>query len=295
VTILLVLLALAAVVGVLVHGALVAPASLRLTLIDVPVEDLPREFDEYRIAILTDLHHGPQQPRTRARRAVDYANSQSPDLAVLLGDYGTSEPFFQGNSRRAYRAMFDVLGPVLRELRAPDGIVAVLGNHDFYAGAAATAEWLRSLGATVLRNETIELRRGDAVLRIAGIDDLVAGRVSRGTVEALVRGDVPTIVLSHHPDGVAYCAHPSVRLVLSGHTHGGQVVLPGFGAPVTRSRVATRRAPAGWVPNEFAPLFVSRGIGLQVPIRFRCPPEVVVATLRRVTPAPGDARRVTRD
>jgi predicted MPP superfamily phosphohydrolase len=281
VTLSLFVIALVLAIGVLAYSALVAPANLRLTLVDVLIDDLPPEFDEYRIAILTDLHHGPQQPRARAKRAVDYANSQAPDLTVLLGDYGTSERALKGNSRRAYQAMFDVLGAELRRLRAPDGIIAVLGNHDFYAGADDTAAWLRSLGARVLRNEVIELRRGDAVLRIAGIDDLVAGRVSRGTVETLVRGEVPTIVLSHHPDAVAYCAHPSVRLVLSGHTHGGQIVLPWIGAPVTRAHVTTRRAPAGWVPNEFAPLFVSRGIGVQIPIRFRCPPEVVVVALRR--------------
>ena len=266
------------------YAVMVAPATLLLTRFDVPIADLPASFDGYRIAVLTDFHHGPQQPVERARRAVAYANSQGPHLVVLLGDYGTSEGAMKGISRDLYQQMFAVLGPALRELRARDGILAVLGNHDFYADAQHTSAWLESLGVRVLRNASIEIGGGDggdgSALRFVGIDDLVSGRVSADTIHALTHGDQPTIVLSHHPDVVRYCTQPSVRLVLAGHTHGGQVVFPFVGALVTRSTICTRLHPAGWVPNVFAPLFVSRGIGVQVPLRFRCSPEVVVLTLR---------------
>ena len=190
----------------------------------------------------------------------------------------------KGISRDLYQQMFAVLGPALRELRARDGILAVLGNHDFYADAQHTSAWLESLGVRVLRNASIEIGGGDGgnggALRFVGLDDLVSGRVSADTIHALTHGDQPTVVLSHHPDVVRYCTQPSVRLVLAGHTHGGQVVFPFVGALVTRSTICTRLHPAGWVPNVFAPLFVSRGIGVQVPLRFRCSPEVVVLTLR---------------
>lgn len=266
------------------YAVMVAPATLLLTRFDVPIADLPASFDGYRIAVLTDFHHGPQQPVERARRAVAYANSQGPHLVVLLGDYGTSEGGMKGISRDLYQQMFAVLGPALRELRARDGILAVLGNHDFYADAQHTSAWLESLGVRVLRNASIEIGGGDGgnggALRFVGIDDLVSGRVSADTIHALTHGDQPTLVLSHHPDVVRYCTQPSVRLVLAGHTHGGQVVLPFVGALVTHSTICTRLHPAGWVPNVFAPLFVSRGIGVQVPLRFRCAPEVVVLTLR---------------
>ena len=94
--------------------------------------------------------------------------------------------------------------------------------------------------------------------------------------------DAPTVVLSHVPDGVLEL-DPSRRvdLVLSGHTHGGQFVVPGWGAPVTFSKVATRRCPAGWVPNDRAPLYVSRGVGVQMPGRINAPPEVSIVELRR--------------
>lgn len=262
------------------YAVMVAPATLLLTRFDVPIADLPASFDGYRIAVLTDFHHGPQQPIERARRAVAYANSQGPHLVVLLGDYGTSEGAMKGISRDLYQQMFAVLGPALRELRARDGILAVLGNHDFYAGAQHTSAWLESLGVRVLRNASIEIAGDNGALRLVGLDDLVSGRVSADTIHALTHGDQPTVVLSHHPDVVRYCTQPSVRLVLAGHTHGGQVVLPFVGALVTRSTICTRLHPAGWVPNVFAPLFVSRGIGVQVPLRFRCAPEVVVLTLR---------------
>ena len=262
------------------QAMIVAPAALQLTVIDATIADLPPAFDGFRVAILTDFHHGPQQPVRRASRAVAFANSQSPHLVVLLGDYGTSEWAMPKTSRRWYRRSFAALGPVIRELRAREGVLAVVGNHDHYAGADETHAWLTSLGVRVLRNESIELASPTGPLRIVGLDDFTEGSVDDARLTALLAGDAPTIVLSHHPDGVRLCAHPSVRLVLAGHTHGGQVVLPWIGAPVTRSAVCTRHHPAGWVPNAYAPLFVSRGIGVQIPVRWSAPPEVVVVTLR---------------
>lgn len=262
------------------HAIAVAPGDLRLSLHDVEIPDLPASFDGYRIAILTDFHHGPQQPRARAERAVAFANSQAPHLTVLLGDYGTSEGRVPGWSRQYYRRVFAELGPVLTGLRASDGVLAVIGNHDHYADADETAAWLSSLGVRVLRGERHELASDGAALHIIGIQDLWEGEVSTASVAALVDGATPSIILSHHPDAVQHCAHPGVRLVLSGHTHGGQVVLPWLGALVTRSDFCTRHHPAGWVPNPHAPLFVSRGVGAQIPLRFGAPPEVVVLTLR---------------
>lgn len=263
--------------------AVANPDALRLTVIEVSIAGLPHAFDGYRIAVLSDLHYGPQQPLSRMRRAVAFANSQAPHLTVLLGDYATSEWATPELSLRWYRRSFAALAPVLRQLRASDGIVAVIGNHDYYASADETVEWLHSLGARVLRNAALELPSPDGPLRLVGFDDVEEGDVTAEQAAALLAGDTPTLVLSHHPDGVRQCGEPSVRLVVSGHTHGGQVVLPWIGALVTRSEVCTRAHPAGWVPNPWAPLFVSRGVGCQVPVRIGAPPEVVVLTLR---PAP---------
>ena len=262
------------------HVIAFAPGDLRLTLHDVAIPDLPPAFEGYRLGILTDFHHGPQQPLERAERAVAFANSQAPDLVVLLGDYGTSEGMMPGLSRRYYQRTYAELGPALQKLRARDGVVAVIGNHDHYASADETASWLGALGVRVMRGERLELAVDGQALHVVGIPDLWEGEVSTASVAALVDHQTPTIILSHHPDAVQHCAHPGVHLVLSGHTHGGQVVLPWIGALVTRSEVCTRQHPAGWVPNPHARRFVSRGIGTQIPLRFGAPPEVVVLTLR---------------
>jgi len=273
-------LALALVCVVAWRVVVVNPDALQLTVLEVPVAALPSAFDGYRIALLADLHYGPQQPLARMRRAVAFANSQAPHLTVLLGDYATSEWATPELSLRWYRRSFAALAPVLRQLRATDGVVAVVGNHDYYASADETVAWLQSIGARVLRNEAMVLASPRGSLRIVGLDDVEEGEVDPAQVAALLAGDTPTLVLSHHPDGVRHCRAPSVRLVVSGHTHGGQVVLPGIGALVTRSEVCTRTHPAGWVPNPWAPLFVSRGVGCQVPVRIGAPPEVVILTLR---------------
>ncbi|MCC6769672.1 MAG: metallophosphoesterase [Gemmatimonadaceae bacterium] len=268
------------------HALLVAPGDVQLTKHEVPIPGLPPAFDGYRIAVLADFHHGPQQPAHRARRAVALANAQSPHIAVLLGDYGTSEWAARDLSLRWYHRTFEVLGPILRTLRAPDGVLAVIGNHDYYASGDETHDWLESLGVRALRNAAIDVPSPDGPVRFVGLDDLEEGIVDADIVADLVRGDSPTIVLSHHPDGVRFCRHPSVRLVLSGHTHGGQVVLPWLGAPITRSEVCTRLQPAGWVANPYAPLFVSRGIGSQIPVRVGSTPEVVILTLRTLEHEP---------
>jgi uncharacterized protein len=264
---------------VVFHAVHQAPAAMQLSVLHCALDGLPAAFDGMRIAILTDLHHGPQQPLARAIRAVSLANSQRPDLVVLLGDYGTSGRRSHTWSRQLYHHMFDELATALVRLRASDGVLAILGNHDYYADAAGTAAWLRSLRFDVLVNASHDIVREGQLLRFVGLDDLAEGHVSRDQVTGLAGDASCVIALSHQPDGVGLCTSPAIRLVLSGHSHGGQVVIPLIGAPITRSAVCTRRHPAGWVPNRVTRLFVSRGIGVQIPVRLFCPPEVVVLVL----------------
>ena len=261
----------------------VAPYRLETTHLRAPVRALPPELEGYRIAVLSDLHHWPGIARGHVRRAVQLALAAEPDVIVLLGDYSVSfETWGRGLSAWLYDRAMAQLTPLLRPLRAPDGVLAILGNHDHYAGAERVARWLPSTGARLLRNEGIVVRRGGATLVIGGVDDWFEGTVDACGGCRGLPADAPTIVLSHVPDGIlALSPSRRVDLVLAGHTHGGQFVIPGIGAPVTFSRIATRRHPAGWVPNARAPLFVSRGIGVQLPGRFNAPPEVVIVELRR--------------
>jgi predicted MPP superfamily phosphohydrolase len=262
-------------------SALVAPYRLRLTRVTAPIAGLPESLHGYRIAVLADLHHWPWVARGHQWRAVRLANDTTPDLVVLLGDFSVSfERRWRGVSAWLYERALAQLAPPLRTLAARDGVLAVLGNHDYYAGIERTIAWLPTIGARLLRNTGTVVRRGDARLVVGGVDDWFEGTVDPWGGCRDLPDDAPTVVLSHVPDGVLEL-DPARRvdLVLSGHTHGGQFVLPGWGAPVTFSAVATRRHPGGWVPNPRAPLYVSNGVGVQLPGRLFATPEVVLVEL----------------
>ncbi|MFL5574600.1 MAG: metallophosphoesterase [Gemmatimonadaceae bacterium] len=266
-----------------VHATVVEPYDLRLTRVDVPVADLPSALDGYTIAVLSDLHCGPAAPPAYVARAIALARSTSPDLVALVGDYAVSIRRTPRLNERWYGAAMRALDAPLRSLCPPDGVLAVLGNHDHYFDADAVARWLGALGARVLVNDSVAVRRGDATLVIGGVDDAREGYVDPDGGCAGQPADAPTIVLAHNPDAVlALGAGRRIDLVVSGHTHGGQVVLPVIGAISTHALVCTRHAASGWVPNDRAPLFVSRGVGVQHPPRIGCPPEVVVLKLRAV-------------
>ena len=273
---------LAALVAVVLYASLVAPYALRLTRVDVPVAGLPPEFDGYTIAVLSDLHCGPAAPARYVARAIALARDAGPDLVALVGDYAVSTRRTPRLNARFYRRAMRALDAPFRSLAAPDGTLAVLGNHDHYHDAGEVARWLTSLGVRVLVNESVTVRRGGATLVVGGVDDYREGRVDPAGGCAGAPADAPTVVLAHNPDSVlALTARRRVDLVLSGHTHGGQVVLPVVGALSTHARICTRHAASGWVPNDRAPLYVSRGVGVQHPPRVGCPPEVLAVTLRR--------------
>jgi uncharacterized protein len=249
----------------------------------IGIRDLPTSLDGYTVVGMSDFHHAPGSDLSWLRHAVSSANAQAPDAIVLLGDYGESFKRTPAESRRWYRASMLEMTPELSRLRARDGVFAVLGNHDYYGGAGSVVEWLEQMGVVVLVNQCHRLTRGYATVRIAGLDDLREGTID-GSAGCDVDEDVPTVVLSHNPDGILRLA-PRLRadVVLAGHTHGGQVVLPGVGALVRMARTCGRTTASGWVPNARAPLYVTRGLGEQrpLPMRLNCPPELLVLQLRR--------------
>jgi predicted MPP superfamily phosphohydrolase len=264
------------------YAVFVAPRQLRVTTIDVPVPGLGPELDGYTVGVLSDLHQAAIPGLVHTRRATQLVQRVAPDLVALLGDFGVSFKHAYAASRRYYHREMRTMGPLIRALSAPDGVVAVLGNHDYYYNGPAVRAWLAELGVRVLVNEALVVRRGGSQLVVAGLDDVREGRPDpRAACDGVPPG-TPLVVLSHNPDGVLKLA-PSVRpaLVLSGHTHGGQVVIPFYGAPLRLARVTTRKAASGWIPNPYAPLFVTTGVGSQIPLRFGSVPEVVIVRLRR--------------
>ena len=150
---------------VIAHAVVTAPIALRLTRIDVPIDGLSPGLEGYSLAILSDLHYGGTiAPSRLLSHAVHLANDAAPDLIVLLGDYALSHSRFPTLSRWLYEWALPPMTAPLHTLRAPDGVIAILGNHDYDYDAAKVAAWLRSLGARVLVNECITVHRGDALL-----------------------------------------------------------------------------------------------------------------------------------
>jgi len=277
-----VLFALAA-LACLAYVTLVTPGALRRTRIDAPIAGLAPELEGYTIAVLSDLHYGGTvAPASLIARAVSLANDSSPDLVVLLGDYALSHSHFRTMSRWLYEWALPRMTTSLRSLRARDGVLAILGNHDYDHDATKVAAWLRTVGARVLVNECAVVARGSARLGIGGVDDWTHGRIDPAGGCASLAPDIPRVVLSHNPDGVLELA-PGARadLVLAGHTHGGQIVLPWFGAPSRHCTLCDAKSASGWVARSPVPLYVTTGVGVLIPLRINCPAEVLVIRLVR--------------
>ena len=262
----------------------------RVLRVDAPLPHLPAAFAGLRVLFLSDTHHSRHVPLAYLERVVALANGLRPDLVLLGGDYVEREWDDVHFPSRAYvRPGIGVLG----RLRAPLGVFAVLGNHDGWQGhvgeiRAALAE----NRIPELRNRGVWLERpggGDGGrnrpprLRLAGTEDFWTGRPDPGAALDDAREGDAVLLLQHNPDLVEEMPHdPRIGLVLSGHTHGGQVVVPGLGyAPVVSSHYGQKylhgfcRAPGG------TRVFVTRGVGtIGPPVRLGCPPEVVLLTLR---------------
>jgi predicted MPP superfamily phosphohydrolase len=266
----------------LIYFVIIAPRRLRRTEIEVAIPGLAPEFDGYTIAVLSDLHHGGVfRPRSHAERAAAIARSADPDLVALLGDYGISVGRFTRLTRYMYDRGMRELGPILQSIGARDGMLAVLGNHDYDTGGWRVVRWLSSINVGVLLNQAALLERDGARLLIGGVRDPHYAEVDPEGGFAHAPPEIPRILLSHTPDAITFLS-PTARpaLVLSGHTHGGQVVFPFLGALSRHSRICGRHTASGWIPNPHYPLYVTTGVGVAIPLRVCCRPEVLIVRLR---------------
>ena len=250
------------VVGEAAYGSLYERHHLGLTRADLPLPALPAALDGVRIGLITDTHHSAYTSLAFIQRAVALLQHESPDLVVLGGDYVTLR-------QRAY--VSDAAAP-FAALRAPEGVFGVLGNHDEAAGVSRV---LRAAGVSVLRDARTRLRIRGETVDLLGVDYWTR---RPDEIAPLARGRAPfTILLAHDPRRLWEAAALRIPLVLSGHTHGGQVSLPIVGP------VAAQKFPvaAGIRIEDETTLFVSRGVGtVLIPCRIGCPPEVALLTLR---------------
>jgi uncharacterized protein len=242
---------------------------VRVRTVDVPIVGLAKAFEGYRIAHLSDLHIGSFSPRGRADRWVRQANAQGADLVALTGDYVTSGVLFH-----------DDIAGALSGLRARDGVVAVMGNHDYFGDGEPLVTLLRAAGVEVLRNQNRPLERDGEALTLAGTDDVWTKRANVTQTLAGAPADRPTIVLAHDPKLFPALAKRGVSLVLSGHTHWGQVAMPFL---ATRYNLSSRsfRHHADVYRENGAILHVHPGLGTTgPPVRLGAPPEITVMRLR---------------
>jgi len=242
--------------------------AVRLTGIDVEISELPRAFDGYRILHLTDLHLDalPQLVGQVTR----WLEGQAFDLCVMTGDYRESLTAPESS-------YIPQLKSILSKVSSRDGVLATLGNHDSYTAVAA----LEKLGVHVLVNSSVQIKRGDENIAISGVDD-PSFFMSDMALDLIHANDHPcNVLLAHSPELADEAARAGYRLYLAGHTHGGQIALPG-GRPII-TRLARRKdlAVGSWKVGDMQG-FTSCGLGVGVPtVRFNTRGEATVVTLRR--------------
>ncbi len=264
------LLVAAILTGMVVGYSLVEPHLLRVTRLTVRSPDVPPAFDGKRIAFLSDIHHGPDFSLGRVRQVVNLVNGLQPDIICLGGDYVHSDAMY--------------IAPVFAELarlRAPLGVFAVAGNHDHWEGIDLTRREMAKAGLTNLDNRAQWVEVGSDRIKIGGVGDLWEDEQDLApTLDGVDESDF-VILLSHNPDYAERITTDRIDLMMSGHTHAGQVTLFGLWAAFVPSAYG-QKYRSGFVDAGHTRVYVTTGVGtITPPVRFCAPPEVVLITLVR--------------
>jgi predicted MPP superfamily phosphohydrolase len=256
-------------VGAGLYAGVVQPGWLSVTRLELPLRGLPEAFAGFRIAQLSDLHFGPFVGPAHVEAAVEQVLALHADAVVITGDLVS----------RVTHGEPDMIVQALSRLRAPQGVFVVLGNHDWWSGADLVTQALRRAGIAVLRNTHTTWQRDGRRLYLAGVDDVWCGRHDLAAALGGVPPGGAVIALVHEPDYADEVARDRrVVLQLSGHSHGGQVCVPGYGC--LRLPSWGRKYPRGLYRVRDLTLYTNRGLGVVTwPFRLACRPEVTVFTL----------------
>ncbi|WP_445364157.1 metallophosphoesterase [Microbulbifer sp. ANSA003] len=256
-----------------VWAFIVEPASFRINEDDIVVDAWPKECNGLRVAILADLHVGsPYKGRKSLQNLVEAVNKSQPDLILLPGDF-----VIQGVVGGKFVPPEDAAG-ILKELKAPMGVFAVLGNHDWWLDAARVEQSLENQGISVLEDKSVSLVSSECKLRLVGISDFWEGPHDvKKAMQGIDEGET-ILAFTHNPD--IFPELPAeLSLTIAGHTHGGQVYLPFIGRPIVPSSYGQRFA-IGHIVEGDKHLYVSPGVGTSIlPVRFLVPPEVTVLSI----------------
>ncbi len=278
-----------------IYGYFIEPNRLVVTEQELRINGLDPAFDGLRIAMISDIHGGSNgSSAENIRRVVETTNSLNPDVIVMLGDYISLQGARQPLTEQQLQMPMSEVADNLAGLKATHGVFAVLGNNDGWYNDQVVAAELTRVGYRVLQNEIAVIRRNGRPLRLLGLKDHLK-LASWDSFDMTVRSAVastPTegqiVVLEHSPDILFVLNYyknlnPDLKLMLAGHTHGGQIWLPILGAPLVPSSVG-QRYTRGHINEEGIDMFVTSGVGTSIlPFRFMVPPEVALLTIRPVS------------
>lgn len=256
------------------YSLFMGPNWIKVETVKLSLPRLPRAFSGLRVAHISDIHMGGWMNLDRFQRVADMVIAQNPELLLITGDFLKGYKFTKA-SKQAIKDLIRVLGPLAASIPS----FAVLGNHDYWINPEAIREMLRLCKITDLTNTVFTLTRGDESLHLCGVDDIRHGNVRLNDVLTQLEEDSFALLLAHEPDFAdTSAATGKFDLQVSGHTHGGQIVIPFYGPPILP--LEGRKYPSGLykVGNIFQ--YTNRGVGVdRFPVRINCPPEITVFTL----------------
>ena len=274
----------AAAAGIAILGAdsvLIEPNRPRIVRQEIALRRWPERLNGFTIALLSDFHYDPVFSIHPIRKAIRMVNELRPDLILLTGDFVTLGLFKLKDEKAATAA--EPCAALLRQLHAPHGSWAVMGNHDHFSDPARVTGALREAGVNVLNNQSAPIENDGARFWLAGVNDVLGGTADLQRTARGVPKDEATILMAHEPDYADYVARfPFVDLQVSGHSHGGQVRFP-FVRPFYLPALARKYIWGLYHIGELT-LYTNPGVGtVALPIRLNCPPEITVFSLSRAT------------
>lgn len=263
-----------------VDTTLIAPNLPRIVRKEIALRRWPERLEGFTIALLSDFHYDPYFSVHPLRSSISMVNGLHPDLIALTGDFVT-DPFSDDKATKAKAAYAaEPCAQLLRQMQAPYGLWAVLGNHDAVTDPGRVINSLRAVGIQVLGNRSVPIEGSGARFWLAGVDDVLEKRSDLDAALHNIPAGESVMLLAHEPDYADDVALVPVDLQLSGHSHGGQIRIP-FIRPLWLPTLA-KKYVWGLYKIGGLTLYTNPGLGtVGVPVRMNCPPEITLLTLRR--------------